>query len=166
MTRRFSSRQLTFLRNQVPISQVIEALPKFATRHVDGKLHFGCPLCHGFNTSVNVGPNLARCFDCGKNYNPIELVMHQLQISFVESVKWLMQRTANKSAADPSGTKSSISQPVPIGDILAGMLAVPSGTKTDLLPGESMPQRVSNLEHHVRRLYHLVDELRSSLNQK
>jgi hypothetical protein len=165
MNRRFSSRQLTFLRNQVPISRVIEALPKLATRHADGKLHFGCPLCHGFNTSVNVGPNLARCFD-EKNFNPIELVMHQLQISFVESVKWLMQRTADKSAADSSGTYKSKSQPAPIGDILAAMLAAPSGKKTYPLPAESIPQRVSNLEHHVRRLYHLVDELRSSLDQK
>lgn len=74
------------MRNRVPISRVIEALPKLATRHADGKLSFGCPLCHGFNTCVNVGPNLARCFDCEKNFNPIELVMHQLQISFVQSV--------------------------------------------------------------------------------
>jgi DNA primase len=162
MTRRFSSRQLTYLRNQVPISRVIEAFPELATRR-DGKLHFECPLCHGFNTSVHIEPNLARCFDCGKNFNPIELVMHQLQISFVESVKWLMQRTSNKSATDPPNDRLA-GKPTAIGDIMAGALAAPD-PKKDISP-ESIPHRVLALEQSVKRIYHLIDELRSSLVQK
>lgn len=163
MTHRFSSRQLTYLRNQVPISRVIEALPQLATRG-DGK-RFECPLCHGFNTSVNAEPNLARCFECRKNFNPIEFVMYQLQISFVESVKWLMQRTAIKSLADLKTDRAS-AKPTAIGDILASMPTTMADTKKAALPDESIPQRVTEIEKSVRHLYRLLDELRSSLNQK
>lgn len=165
MNRRFSSRQLMYLRNQVPISRVIEALPQLAT-HGHGKLRFQCPLCHGFNTSINVEPNLARCFDCRKNFNPIELVMHQLQISFVESVKWLMQRTIDKSSADPPTTDRVCALPTAVGDILAGMLAAPLDRAQDPLSAESIEQRISLLEQNVRHLYRLIDDLRSSRTLK
>lgn len=166
MTRRFTSNQLTYLRNHVPMARVIEALPDLETRHVDGKLRFGCPLCHGFNTCINAQANLGRCFDCRKNFNPIELVMCQRQISFVESVKWLLQRTADKSATAPEATGTVSTQPAAVGDILAGMLSVPSDRKTEYQPAETIPQRISHLEQNVRRLYLLIDELRSSIDQK
>jgi DNA primase len=164
MTRRFSSRQLTYLRNQVPIRRVIETLPELALRR-DGKLHFNCPLCHGVNTSVNIEHNLGRCFDCRENFNPIELVMHQLQISFVESVRWLMQRSAGKPTADQPTTDKCNGQPTAVGDILAGTLTALMDKKNESLP-ESITQRVMTLEQSVRRLYQLIDELRSSLEQK
>ena len=163
MTRRFTSDQLTYLRNQVPIVRVIEALPELETRNADGKLRFGCPVCHRFNTSINAEANLGRCFDCRRNFNPIELVMCQRQISFVESVKWLLQRSACKSVP---ATATVSTKPAAVGDILAGMLSVPSDRKTKLLPAETIPQRISQLEQNVRRLYRLIDELRSSIDQK
>jgi DNA primase len=163
MSPRFSSRQLTYLRNQVPISRVIEALPQLAPRR-DNK-HFECPLCHGFNTSVNAEPNLARCFDCRKNFNTIELVMYHQQISFVESVKWLMQRTAEKSMADPKIERGT-AKPTAIGDILASMPITMADTIKDSLPYESILQRLLDIEKSVRHLYRLINELRSSLDQK
>jgi hypothetical protein len=166
MTRHFTSNQLTYLRNQVPLARVIEALPDLETRHADGKLRFGCPVCHGFNTCINAEANLGRCFDCRKNFNPIELVMCQRQISFVESVKWLLQRSADKSATGSGATGTVSTQPAAVGDILAGMLAVPSDRKTEPLPAETIPQRISHLEQNVRSLYRLIDELRSSIVQK
>lgn len=166
MTRRFTSNQLTYLRNQVPISRVIEALPELETRHADGKLRFCCPVCHGFNTCLNAEANLGRCFDCRKNFNPIELVMCQRQISFVESVKWLQQRSADKSAIAPGATGGVSAQPAAVGDILASMLSVPSDAKTESQPAEMIPQRISHLEQNVRRLYGLIDELRSFIDQK
>jgi hypothetical protein len=165
VTRRFTSGQLTYLRNQVPIIRVIEAMPEVETRHAGGKLRFGCPVCHGFNTSINDEVNLGRCFDCRKNFNPIELVMCQRQISFVESVKWLQQRTADKSATASEATGTFSTQPAAVGDILAGMLSVPD-SKKDPLPAETIPRRISHLEKNVRRLYLLIDELRSSIDQK
>lgn len=58
MTCRFTSGQLTYLRNKVPINRVIEALPQLAIRHADGRLRFDCPVCHGRNTSINPEANL------------------------------------------------------------------------------------------------------------
>jgi hypothetical protein len=166
MTRRFTSNQLTYLRNQVPMARIIEALPDLETRHADGKLRFGCPVCHGFNTCINAEANLGRCFDCRKNFNPIELVMCQRQISFVESVKWLLQRSADKSATASGATGTVSTQPAAVRDILAGMLSVPSDGKTESQPAETIPQRISHLEQNVRRLYRLIDKLRSSIDPK
>jgi len=165
MTRRFSSRELTFLRNQIPITHAIESLP-LPTRKGDGKHSFACPLCHGFNTAINAKHNLARCFDCRQNYNPIELVMHQLQISFVDSVKWLMQRATNISAADTAISDRRNAQPAPIAKILSKMLPTLPHGKTDTPSLESITQRVSNLESSVRQLNLLIDELRLSQNKK
>ena len=166
MTRRFSSQQLTYLRNQVPISQVIEALPTLATRNTDGKLHFACPLCHGFNTSVYTQHNLGRCFNCLQNFNPIELVMHQLQISFVQSVNWLIQRTSNQPVRNPTTTVTNCAQPTHIGDILSNMLAMASKTKSNALPNESIQQRISNLERQIVQLYRMLNQLQKTQNHK
>jgi len=73
MTRRYSSKELTFLRNRVPISRVIDTLLELPTRGSEGKLSFACPVCGGFDTSINAAHNLARCFACRKNYNPIRI---------------------------------------------------------------------------------------------
>ena len=91
--------------------------------------------------------------------------MCQRQISFVESVKWLQQRTADKSATASEAIGTVSTQPAAVGDILAGMLAVPD-SKKDPLPAETIPQRISHLEQNVRHLYLLIDELRSSIDQK
>jgi len=162
MTRRFSSRQLTFLRNQVPISHVVEILPTLVTRHVGGKQRFCCPLCHEFNTCLNTDHNLGECFDCKKNFNPIELVMHQLQISFVQSVKWLIQKTTNT----PATTERCSAQPTHIGDILAGIPIVRKETIIDAPPAESIQQRITNLERQVEQLYHRLTELELTRNRK
>jgi hypothetical protein len=77
MTRRFSPEELTFLRNRVPISCVIETLLDSPTRSTNGKLSFACPVCGGFDTSINMAHNLARCFACRQNFNPIELVQNR-----------------------------------------------------------------------------------------
>jgi DNA primase len=89
MTRRFSAQELSFLRNKIPINHVIETMLSVATGNDNGKLSFACPVCRAVNTAINTNHNLARCFDCRQNFNPIEFVMHQLHLSFVDSVKWL-----------------------------------------------------------------------------
>ena len=38
----------------------------------EGYFRFLCPLCGDFNTATNSRTNLARCFRCEKNFNPIE----------------------------------------------------------------------------------------------
>ena len=166
MTRRFSPRELTFLRNRVPITRVIKTLLQLPTRSTNGKLSFACPLCSGFDTSVNAAHNLARCFDCRQNFNPIELVMNQLQIGFVDSVKWLKKRTQTPSAHDNTqAAERTNAQPTAIGDILADMMPTLAHSKLGAPPPQSITQRLSDLEHRVRHLYRVIDELRSSLNQ-
>jgi len=124
MTRRFSSQELSFLRNKVPINRVIETMLSVATGNNNGKLSFACPVCHGINTSINARHNLARCFDCRQNFNPIEFVMHQLHISFVDSVKWLKQNNREPLAERTATPTSHCTQPASIGDVLSGINTV------------------------------------------
>lgn len=79
---------LTRLRNEIDIDQVINRL---GLERRSGKKHlrFRCPVCHGFHTATNPKTNLARCFDCKINFNPIDLVMAATARSFVETVEFL-----------------------------------------------------------------------------
>ena len=165
MTRRFSPGELTFIRNRVPISCVIETLLELPTRSRYGKLSFACPVCGGFDTSINGAHNLARCFACQQNFNPIELVMRQLQIGFVDSVKWLKKRIPAIPAQDTVTSPVNNLQPTCVGDILADMMPALSHGKPDAPSPRSIPQRLSDLEDSLRHLYRVFDELRSSLNQ-
>ena len=166
MTRRFSPEELTFLRNRVPITHVIKTLLELPTRSTNGRLSFACPVCSGFDTSINAAHNLARCFACRQNFNPIELVMHQRQIGFVDSVKWLKKRMPAASAhKNTHAAERTNAQPTAIGDILADMMPTLAHSKLGAPSPQSITQRLSDLEHRVRHLYRLIDKLRSSLDQ-
>lgn len=89
VNRCFSSSLLYALRNQIRIDVLIEKMLHIPCRMTKGCFRFLCPLCSGFDTAVNPKTNLARCFQCGKNYNTIDLVMLTRQADFVHSVKWL-----------------------------------------------------------------------------
>lgn len=90
MTQRFSSDLLRSLRNEVPINEVIGSLEDLPWKEREGYLRFLCPLCSEFHTATNPKTNLARCFRCGVNFNPIEMVMAVKQCGFVEAVKILV----------------------------------------------------------------------------
>ncbi len=77
------------LRNQIPIDEVITDLLNLKLRNVNAILRFRCPLCHNFHTATNHDTNLARCFDCQKNFNPIDLVMTVGKCSFIDAVQLL-----------------------------------------------------------------------------
>ena len=76
------------LRNDIDIDLVISLL-RLEKRHSDKIVRFRCPVCHGFHTATNPKTNLARCFDCRLNFNPIDLVMAATAQSFVETVEFL-----------------------------------------------------------------------------
>ncbi len=76
------------LRNEIDIDLVIKRL-RLETRNSQKIFRFRCPLCHGFHTATNPRTNLARCFDCRRNFNPIDLVMAVTARSFVETVEFL-----------------------------------------------------------------------------
>jgi hypothetical protein len=85
----FSSSLLYALRNEISVQMLIEKTLSIPCRVTEGRFRFLCPLCSGYDTAVNPKTNLARCFRCEKNYNPIDLVMLDRQADFVQSVKFL-----------------------------------------------------------------------------
>ena len=166
MTPRFSDHELSFLRNKVPISQVICDFLALAAHNPNGKLCFACPLCHGFNTSINDRHNLARCFDCRQNFNPIEIVMHQLQIGFVDSVKWLKRqkdKTVKCAATNPGRHRATAAN---IGDILPTILPENPSKNSATPHQQTIDQRIFNLEQRVRQLHLLIEELRTAVYQR
>ena len=76
------------LRNDIDIDLVIKRL-RLETRNSQKIFRFRCPLCHGFHTATNPKTNLARCFDCQRNFNPIDMVMAVTARSFVQTVEFL-----------------------------------------------------------------------------
>jgi DNA primase len=77
------------LRNEIPITLVIAEFLKLPTKVSEGYFRFLCPLCTEFITATNPKTNLARCFLCEKNFNPIDMVMVVKQISFSKAVDYL-----------------------------------------------------------------------------
>lgn len=84
----YSDDFLRTIRNQVDICRVIYEL-RIETRTSNDLVRFRCPVCYGFHTATNPKTNLGRCFDCKKNYNPIDLVMTVSRCNFLESVDFL-----------------------------------------------------------------------------
>ncbi len=92
MAKHYTADFLRMLRNQIPIDEVINNLLNLEVRNARGRFRFRCPLCHGFHTATNHVTNMARCFDCQKNFNPIDLVMTVGKCSFVDAVELLKDR--------------------------------------------------------------------------
>ena len=89
MPKHYTADFLRMLRNQIPIDEVITDLLNLKVRNVNAILRFRCPLCGNFHTATKHETNLARCFDCQKNFNPIDLVMTVGKCSFVDAVELL-----------------------------------------------------------------------------
>jgi len=102
MSPRFSQQQLFALRNQIPIELLIEKVLAVPSDRKNGYLRFACPLCQGFHTGVNAEHNLARCFDCRKNFNPIDMVMCRNKTSFKQSVDFLKKYYPQLFEANPN----------------------------------------------------------------
>lgn len=94
MAKRFSSEELVWVRNKIPVEYVIKTLRATEWKLSDGKDRFLCPLCNEFNTSFNPQENLGRCFRCEKNFNPVDFLMHGLKVPFVTAVKQLLELRA------------------------------------------------------------------------
>ena len=89
MSNYYPADALRTIRNQIPIEKVIVAMLNMEVRHASKWLRFRCPRCHNFHTATNRSTNLARCFDCRENFNPIDIVMAVGECSFVEAVEYL-----------------------------------------------------------------------------
>lgn len=89
MSDRFPPEMLRRLRNEIPIDLVIKEFLKLPTRFSEGYLRFLCPVCSEFVTTTNPKTNLARCFYCKRNFNPIDMVMAVKKVSFRSAVDYL-----------------------------------------------------------------------------
>jgi hypothetical protein len=89
MKRRFSDDELFELRNKIPIEALIRDVLSIPAKVSEGYLRFLCPICHEFQTATNQRTNLARCFRCERNFNPIDMVMRARAMGFIESVDYL-----------------------------------------------------------------------------
>ena len=80
---------LRMLRNDISIDEVIVDLLNLEVQKDRKTIRFRCPLCYNFHTATNHKTNLARCFDCEKNFNPIDMVITVGNCGFVDAVKIL-----------------------------------------------------------------------------
>lgn len=91
MPNRYSKGVLRTLRNDIPIAELIADLLDVPSKISEGYFRFLCPLCREFNTATNPKTNLARCFRCRKNFNPIDFVMATRHLNFLDAVQFLME---------------------------------------------------------------------------
>lgn len=89
MSSYYPDRLLRTLRNHIPIDRLITDTLRLPLRQKNPLLRFQCPACHSFYTATHPKTNLARCFDCQKNFNPIDMVMAATQCGFVDAVELL-----------------------------------------------------------------------------
>ena len=89
MTNRYAKQTLRRLRNDIPIAILIADILELPCKTVEGYFRFLCPLCNGFDTATNPNTNLARCFTCKQNLNPIDITMIVKRQNFREAVQFL-----------------------------------------------------------------------------
>lgn len=180
MPKRYSKEFLTILRNEIPIAILISDLLELPNKVSEGYFRFLCPICSEFNTATNQKTNLARCFRCQKNFNPIDMVMAVRKINFVQAVSLLTacehhlqpqrpgQSQRNQNTAEPAPTspasnhlEKSPLKPVPLADILADwMQKVPTPQ-----PPPNQADLFSTITEHIAELELAIGHLSDQLNQ-
>lgn len=90
MAKRHSRVKLRQLRNDIDIADLISGVLDLPNKMSEGYFRFLCPECSEFNTAVNYRTNLARCFRCRKNFNPIDMVIASEGFTFLEAVDFLL----------------------------------------------------------------------------
>lgn len=173
MTHRcFSSSQLYALRNEIDVRRLIEENLRIPCRMTQGCFRFLCPVCNGFNTAVNPETNLARCFDCSKNFNTIDLVMLIRKAKFVDSVKFLQaihqeQSTFRDNNPIQSKTSQENATPCQIGQIIADTLPTlnldshcQSNPDNPIVSHRVIDEnRIAKLEHQLEYLLRQIHKL-------
>ena len=81
--------RLRALRNKIDFSHLFGRLGWPWKRREDGVVLFVCPACRESQTSVNPKTNLARCFRCERNWNPIDFTMEVGRMDFLEAYGYL-----------------------------------------------------------------------------
>lgn len=81
--------RLRELRNRIDFRQLFRRLGWPWKRRDDGVIVFVCPECAESQTSVNPRTNLARCFRCERNWNPIDFTKEVGRMEFLEAYGFL-----------------------------------------------------------------------------
>ena len=89
MSNTLTKEHLRHLRNRIEIIPLIADVLEIIYKTHDGRFRFMCPLCRDFDTAVNTETNLARCFRCKRNFNPIDMTMIVKRYSFIQAVRFL-----------------------------------------------------------------------------
>lgn len=97
MDDRYPPDLLRRLRNKVPMRLLIDQILNLPCKMSEGYFRFQCPKCHEFVTAVKPKTNLARCFRCEQNFNPIDLVMEVKHYDFKQTVEFLSGLMVPKS---------------------------------------------------------------------
>jgi hypothetical protein len=87
-TKRYDDELLRRLRNEIPTDWLIQQL-SWPSKHREGRFTFVCPRCGEMDSAVKRDTNLARCFHCATNFNPIDFVMVAHEWDFVQAVEYL-----------------------------------------------------------------------------
>jgi DNA primase len=135
MPKRYSANLLGALRNEIPITHLITEILDVPSKISEGYFRFLCPLCREFNTATNPKTNLARCFRCAKNFNPIDFVMATRHWNFVDAVQFLVELRIVPSTTEDTSHGHELSQhQLPRRAPAPGRRCHPHGGTPDNLP--------------------------------
>ena len=95
----FTKQQLFQVRNDIDIDWLINEKLQIE-RQFKSIWRFQCPICQQFNTATQKKNNLARCFNCQKNFNTIDLIIYNKKVNFVPSVQFLLSLLEKKSISN------------------------------------------------------------------
>lgn len=163
----FSSSQLYTLRNEISVRMLIEKTLSIPCRVTKGCFRFLCPLCNAFDTAVNPNTNLARCFQCEKNFNTIDLVMLVRDAPFVDSVKFLQSIYQKKPAGQLSQTDQIIDYILPLehGDIPEKRSAEYKQDKPVETHQVADKDRMERIERQLEHMGCQIEKIARTLNQ-
>lgn len=151
---RLSKALLHDLRNKIPVRGLIENELGVRCETESGVFRFECPLCGSFHTSVMKNQNLARCFECEINFNPIDMVIAVKKTEFRPSANWLVKLLESGMPAKPAKPmKRADSGLVSLSSVFSAMAEPPPD-------GETAERRVRCLEKEVAELKNGMDRLR------
>ena len=82
--------ELRRMRNEIDFKILFRRLGWPWKRREDGVVQFVCPRCSERQTAINPKTNLARCFRCEVNWNPIDFTIETARMEFLEAYGYLL----------------------------------------------------------------------------
>jgi hypothetical protein len=154
---RLSNRLLHDLRNKIPIRGLLENELDVRHQTESGIFRFECPLCGSFHTSVMKTKNLARCFECEINFNPIDMVIAVKKTDFRKSADFLANLLESGVSENPVGLVArDASKLVSLSSVLCSLTEPPPDEGDADHRIQSLEKEVGELKNRMDRLQRLV----------